>query len=216
MIGSETLFKKIMEKLHLLLFNSNNCKYNCRGGFIAENEIFVSYYKLFIKGIKIVLNLRVQVTLSKKEYKMTKLKPKKIIDVYDREMTINESNQKLHAFNNEKNEIIYTAQIIENGELTQFWTDYKENGTIDSIEQKMNFWGNPLKAHYATMVDYDSTKNDPDKRLWKEIIKFVEENQEKYFDEFGDWKEKIVAIPDLRVISLESYKGWFDKEYNTK
>ena len=67
MIGSETLFKKIMEKLHLLLFNSNNCKYNCRGGFIAENEIFVSYYKFFIKGIKIVLNLRVQVTLSKKE-----------------------------------------------------------------------------------------------------------------------------------------------------
>lgn len=125
------------------------------------------------------------------------MKVKEIVDVYGRKLTINEDTQKVYVFNNKNKKITYNANIIEDGKVTKFWTEYVEEGVVEDIETKMNTFGNVIKATYAKHVGYDSEKNDPEKTIWKKYIKEVEENPTKYFTKDGDWKQRITLNDSL-------------------
>lgn len=126
--------------------------------------------------------------MKKLEAEAQVIKPLKITDVYGRDLIIDEASQRLTNFNNKNKKIVYNAKIIENGVYTRFATDYVVEGTVDDIEEKLNTPFNPIKVRYAAEVDYSSTKNDPDGKIWERYVQHVKENEDEYFTEEGDWK----------------------------
>lgn len=131
------------------------------------------------------------------------MKTQTVTDVYDREVEIAVNTKKVYLFNNKIKEITYSAQIVENGELTQFWTDFKEEGVVTDIETKIKAYGNVVAFLYAQKVGFDSETNDPDKKIWKEVVKYVEENQSEFFTKAGDWKKRICANPKKGIIEIK-------------
>lgn len=125
---------------------------------------------------------------------------KKVIDEFGREVEIEESTRKLYSYNNKKNEITYNAQIVENGELTGFWTNYTEHGTVDSIEERLKTWNNKILLLYASSVGFKATENDPNKEKYNKILEYVKVNADKFFTKTGDFRKKF-------LVSDEEIKG---------
>lgn len=118
---------------------------------------------------------------------------KKVVDEFGREVEIEESTRKLYSYNNKKRKITYNAQIVENGELTGFWTNYTENGTIDSIEERLKTWNNKILLLYASSVDFKATENDPNKEKYNKIVEYVKVNADKFFTKTGDFRNKFLV-----------------------
>lgn len=118
---------------------------------------------------------------------------KKVVDEFGREVEIEESTRKLYSYNNKKREITYSAQIVENGELTGFWTNYKENGTVDSIEERLKTWNNKILLLYASSVGFKATENDPNKEKYNKIVEYVKVNADKFFTKTGDFRKKFLV-----------------------
>lgn len=118
---------------------------------------------------------------------------KTVKDIHGDIVKIDESTQKLYQFSNKNRELIYNAEIIENGSRTGFYTDYKEEGICDNIEEKINTFGNKLALQYAIAVDFNKNENDPKQEKWNKFIKYVKENENDFFDKHGDFKKKIMV-----------------------
>lgn len=125
---------------------------------------------------------------------------KKVIDEFGREIEIEESTKKLYSYNNKKNEITYNAQIVEGGELTGFWTNYTENGTVEKIEERLKTWNNKILLLYAASVGFKATENDPNKEKYNKIVEYVKANSDKFFTKTGDFRKKF-------LVSDEEIKG---------
>lgn len=126
-----------------------------------------------------------------------------VTDVYGRKKTVNHAESKVYDYSNKKNEITYNGPIYENGKPIGFYTNYILPGKIDDIETKMNTWNNRVSGFYAQEVGFKSTENDPDNEIWDKYVEMVENNQEEYFDEHGDWKQDLVIDP--RNLTRESF-----------
>lgn len=118
---------------------------------------------------------------------------KKVIDEFGREVEIDETTKKLYSYNNKKREIIYNAQIIENGMPSDFWTNYTENGIVDSIEERLKMWNNKILFLYALSVDFNALENDPNKEKYNKLLDFVKENMDKFFTKTGDFRAKFLV-----------------------
>lgn len=114
-------------------------------------------------------------------------KVKEIIDVYGEKQLIDESTRKMVNYKNAEQKIRYSARIVEDGKLIDFWTDYFEDGTVDELEPKLRVWNNAVLAGYSEYVGYNSIDNDPDDKIWNDLVKHVKEHESEYFDENGDW-----------------------------
>ena len=128
---------------------------------------------------------------------------KNIIDEFGRSLVVDESQKKLYTFNNRENRITWAAPIFEDGKPTVFWTNYNETGTIEDIEKKLSVWNNKLLLKYSQFVDFDAQKNDPDRVFYKKFINWVKKNEERFFDEYGDFKKNII-INDKDILALIS------------
>lgn len=128
------------------------------------------------------------------------VKPQKVTDVYGRKVTIDANKRKMTDFDNNKREIIYNAPIIDKGSKVTFYTDYKANGTINDVEEKLNTYNNPVRIAYAVLTGFASEKNDPDKKIWKKIVQYAREHEDELFTKSGNWRSDITFGNDLKDI----------------
>lgn len=124
------------------------------------------------------------------------MKIKNIVDEFNRELQIDEETKKLYSYSNKNRVITYSAEIIENGKPTGFWTNYEVAGTVDSIEERLKIWNNKLLLLYASSVKFNSSKNDPNKEKYNKIVEFVKANPEKFFTKTGDFRKKFLVNDD--------------------
>lgn len=135
---------------------------------------------------------------------------KKVTDINGKEVYIDESMQKLHDYSNKDGWIIYNAPYLTDEDGTTFYTDYKTEGYVDSIEERLKKWNNALKVIYATeIVNFNKEVNDPDEKKWKSFVKVIEEHEDAFFDKNGDFLEKAL-IKDEDIIKI--YKEILKKE----
>lgn len=115
-------------------------------------------------------------------------------------MQIDEETRKLYTYSNKSRTITYSAEIVENNKGTGFWTNYTENGTVDSIEERLKVWNNKILLLYAASVGFKASENDPKKDKYNKIVYFVKANPEKFFTKTGDFCKKF-------LVSDEEIKG---------
>ena len=118
------------------------------------------------------------------------MKLKKVTDWSGRECIIDEESRKLAGYNNRKHIVKYNARIIENGDPTQFWTDYTEEGTVDDLEERLQKPGNVIQIIYAKRVKYNAGLNDPDGKIWKELVEKVRKREDVFFTKDGDFRKR--------------------------
>jgi hypothetical protein len=118
---------------------------------------------------------------------------KKVTSICGEEVIVDESTKKLYDFNNKRKEITYTAKRLDDG---MFWVCYTERGTINDIELKLRSWNNLILLAYARLVGFKASENDPDKKIWKAIIKHVKDNEEKFFTKTGDFRKSVKITDD--------------------
>ena len=118
---------------------------------------------------------------------------KKVIDEFGHEVIIDEDSRKIYSYFNKKKIITYSARIVENNASTDFWTNYTVSGTVTDLENKLRVWNNILLGGYSKAVDFDSRKNDPDKKIWKKFVEQIRNEEDKYFDKYGDFKSKYLV-----------------------
>lgn len=123
------------------------------------------------------------------------MKVKSVVDCYGRSLEVDEESKKLHSYDNEKKKITYTAEIIENGQRSGFWTDYEETGTVDSIRDRLKTWNNAIRLGYASAVGFNASENDPDRKKWEEVVEYVEANQDKFFKKSGNFRKNCLIDP---------------------
>lgn len=129
---------------------------------------------------------------------------KKIIDEFGSEVIIDEDSRKIYSYSNKKQIITYSACIIENNAPTDFWTNYTVNGTVTDLEDKLRVWNNILLGGYSKAVDFDSQKNDPDKKIWKKFVEQIRNEEDKYFDKYGDFKSKYL-VSENEIAKINDY-----------
>lgn len=117
---------------------------------------------------------------------------------------IDTDRQSVDSYNNAKKMIRYNAKIVDPDCDIDFYTDYREEGIVTDLETRIDIFGSRLMETYARSVEYNASKNDPDKKMWKSFVKFVEENESKFFDENGDYREKfLITEDDIREMIRE-------------
>lgn len=121
------------------------------------------------------------------------MKTQVVTDIYRKKVVIALDTKKVVDFNNKDKEISYSAKIVEDGQVTKFWADFKEEGIITDTETKISAFGNVVALAYANAVGFNQPENDPEKKLWKEYIAYVDKNKDEFFTKFGDWKKRIKA-----------------------
>lgn len=96
------------------------------------------------------------------------------------------------SYSNKEAKIYCAAYAIENGKHTEP-TVFCISGTVDNIEERMNTLNNIVRLAYYRGLNNDLSA-DPERKAWKMLVEEVEKNQDKYFDEYGDWKEKFIVV----------------------
>ncbi|MCW6681877.1 hypothetical protein NHG29_03210 [Aerococcaceae bacterium NML160702] len=124
---------------------------------------------------------------------------KTIVDVYGNEVVVDLGTKKLHSFSNKDNKITYNAEIVEGGKSTGFYTDYVEQGQVTDLETKIKTFGNPIALIYAQAVEFDQSKNDPDRKIWNKLLSDVKANEEKIFTKHGDFRQR-VSVKNLHLV----------------
>ena len=113
----------------------------------------------------------------------------KVTDLLTRqEVIVDDSKKKITDFSN-KNGLIYYSAPEANTEV-EHWVDYKVNGHVDDVEEKLSTYNNAVRLAYAKVVNFAASENDPDGEIWNGVVEYVKHNQVKFFDENGDWKDK--------------------------
>jgi hypothetical protein len=126
------------------------------------------------------------------------MKIKKIKDIYERELLIDEDTKKLYQFDNKNKKLYYNARIVENGKPSIFYTDYIETGTCDNLEEKLYANGNTFLINYAILMNFNSEKNDPDQKKWNKIVEYVKNNEKYIFDKNGDFNKNF-KLPKRKI-----------------
>ena len=131
---------------------------------------------------------------------------KNVTNIYGQKLTIDETTQKLYSYNNDKKVVVYNAEVIDNGENSGFYTDYIENGIVENIEERMSAWNNPIKLIYAVIVDFNASKNDKDRRIWKACVEYVKNHESDFFTKSGNWKKRIKAARNRMELEIVDNK----------
>lgn len=128
---------------------------------------------------------------------------KSIVDTFGRNAIVDDENRKLYSYNNKKKEIVYSAEVIEDGKRSGSWTNYIEKGTVDDIEERLKMWNNKLLLIYANMVNFNRNKNDADGEIYKRFVDDIRENEDKFFTKTGDFRKKFIVTEEEIVKMVE-------------
>lgn len=119
----------------------------------------------------------------------------KIMDVVNtcgEHVQVDFDGKSIVSYSNRKAKIYYAAYMIENKKRTEP-TVFCISGTVGSIEERMDTLNNIVRLAYYRGLNNDLSA-DPERKAWKMLVDEVTKNQDKYFDEYGDWKEKYVVV----------------------
>lgn len=117
----------------------------------------------------------------------------KVADVYSgKELNVNASRKKLHTYSGKNHTVNYCAPIVENGEETMFWAEYKEqNAPLPTVEERLKSFGNALYISFCLAVD-----SDPDGSIWRGFVDFVRLNEDEFFNKDGDFRKRFRISPE--------------------
>ncbi len=125
------------------------------------------------------------------------MKLKSVISRLGTEAIVDENTRALYDYDNKKRKIMYTAQAVENGEYINTWITYIEDGTVNTLEERLTKFQNPLYAAYTEFVKYDRKKSDPDGRIYEEFLNEIREKEDLFFTEDGNYRNKFCVTIDL-------------------
>lgn len=143
----------------------------------------------------------------KKDILEAELQPilKEVIDIHGKRVIIDQNNQKLYSYSNKEKWIEYNAQIFEHGQPTSFFTNYRTEGVVKSLSDRLNVWNNLVLGAYGSFVGFNASKNDPEQKLWEQIIAYVSSYPQLFYDENGDWKnDLLVSEKDIQRMLLDN------------
>lgn len=124
-----------------------------------------------------------------------------VTNEYGEKVQIDTGTQKLYDYSNKNRKIVYNAKIVENGKNTGFFTNYEADGTVDDIQERLKKWNNKLNFLYSAAISFDKPKNDNDGKIFKRFIEIIENNQNLFFDENGDFLDKF-KMSDKEILSF--------------
>lgn len=130
---------------------------------------------------------------------------KNVTDIYGAEVQVDEDTRKMFEYNNQKGEIKYNAQVVENGEHINAWADYIDHGRVDDLEAKLRVWNSKLALIYANQIGFNKNQNDPDGEIWRSFVEYVKANEEKFFTKTGDYRKRFL-VGDDEIKAM--VKGW--------
>lgn len=116
--------------------------------------------------------------------------------------TINDETAILLSYSNRNRRLVKSAEIYEGGEPTGSFATYVEEGTVDTVRDRLSAWDNALKLIYAQSVDFNASENDPDNSKYEEFVRSIEEHEDKYFDEYGDLLTCTLNLEALKAAGL--------------
>lgn len=127
---------------------------------------------------------------------------KNVVDIYGTVSRIDASKQTVYTYCNRKKEIVYNAPVVdENDDFIGCYTNYKERGTVDSIEDRLTVWNNTILFVYADYVGFNADENDPNGEKYNKLVDYVKENSEKFFTKEGDFRKKfLISVEEIRAI----------------
>lgn len=120
------------------------------------------------------------------------MKIMEVTDTQGERLKVDVSTQKIYNYNNKEALIEFSAEIVENGIGTGFWTNYITSGKVENVEDRINVWNGVVKLAYAASVNFNASKNDPDGKIKARLIEYVRNHEEEFFDEYGDFKEELI------------------------
>lgn len=131
------------------------------------------------------------------------MKIKKVRNVNGETVEIDEDTKKLYTYSNKNELIIYNAEIVENGKLSGFFTDYEEKGIVEDIEERLMTYNNRLKFIYAVEVGFNSDENDPQKEIYQKFVDYIKQNENKFFTKKGDFRKKfLISNKEIKRVFL--------------
>lgn len=96
------------------------------------------------------------------------------------------------SYSNRECKVYYAAHVVENGKYIEP-TVFCISGTVDSVEERIDTLNNMVRLAYYRGLNNDLSA-DPERKAWKMLVDEATKNQDKYFDEYGDWKEEYIII----------------------
>lgn len=119
----------------------------------------------------------------------------KIIDVVNtcgKNVQVDFDRKSIISYSNREAKVYYAAYMIENGKHTEP-TVFCISGTVDSIEERIDTLNNIVRLAYYRGLNNDIS-TDPERKAWKMLVDEITKNKDKYFDEYGDWKEQYIVV----------------------
>ena len=114
-----------------------------------------------------------------------------VIDELGRQVDIDYDTKRLYDYDNDLRRVIWKAKIAKEDESeSESYVTFVEDGTVDSIEQRMSKWNNFLAVMYAEAVRFDPIVNDPNKKIFKIFVEMVKLEEDKYFTKSGNLRKK--------------------------
>ena len=131
---------------------------------------------------------------------------KKVVDIYGEEQYIDENSKEIHDYSNKAGKVDYIAKTFSEEKEDIYGCEYVEDGKVEEIEDKLKTWNNPVKHFYAMNVEFNSGKNDKDKKIWNAYVDYVRNHEKEFFDKNGDWKQRIQAAAKRMEIYIAENK----------
>lgn len=112
---------------------------------------------------------------------------KQVNDVYGNSVIVDDDNARIYSYKNRERRVERCAEIYIEGKATGQWTNYVEEGMVDSVMDRITTWNNVLLLAYARAVDF-CDQNTGDQKLFHSFVSYVKENESLFFDEYGDFR----------------------------
>lgn len=109
------------------------------------------------------------------------MEERKIIDVFGLESIVDMDTAIIMSYDNSRKFVHYCAK--EAG--SNFYRTFDIPGTVSDLETRARTCGY-LEAFYADLVCYNSSKNDPDGRIWSKIMDYVRSHESDFFVKNGN------------------------------
>lgn len=113
------------------------------------------------------------------------------INAFNETVIVDMERSKLMSYDNSRKILGYCGPIMASLDPERFldpgrfWTIFYLPGTVSDLETRARTCGY-LKAFYADLVRYNSSKNDPDGRIWSRIMEYVTAHESDFFVKNGN------------------------------
>lgn len=123
-----------------------------------------------------------------------------VVDEFGKKIIIDKSTKIVKNYSNKDKTVSYQAMKYDEKHdfVDYFWADFKQTGTIDDIELKINIKRNIINSAFKNHISKLSDN------LTIEMLKdFIKNNQSQFFTKKGDWKQN--ALNTIKKLSVDDF-----------